>query len=160
MPTSLGCMGAQWRAKINSVFKYRYVHMFHVVCRMRYEMNYLKQNITSLIYSFKYHSTLTEIECKIHYSFCILVVFENYSYKGPYGTCQRVRWFYLHAVGHPWSNISKLINLCLFVISIHVTSFDIPSASITTETKVGLKVSASGLSMSIHGDWRYKLDSL
>ncbi|XP_071815637.1 bactericidal permeability-increasing protein-like [Apostichopus japonicus] len=43
--------------------------------------------------------------------------------------------------------------------NIHVTRFDIPSASISTVTDVGLKVSASGLSISLHGDWRYKLDS-
>ncbi|PIK37597.1 putative bactericidal permeability-increasing protein [Apostichopus japonicus] len=37
-----------------------------------------------------------------------------------------------------------------------VTSFDIPSSTITTKPGVGLTVSLKGVSLSVHGDWKYK----
>ncbi|PIK61506.1 putative bactericidal permeability-increasing protein [Apostichopus japonicus] len=37
-----------------------------------------------------------------------------------------------------------------------VTSFDIPSSTITTKPGVGLTVSLNGVSLSVHGDWKYK----
>ncbi|KAJ8041435.1 Bactericidal permeability-increasing protein [Holothuria leucospilota] len=44
--------------------------------------------------------------------------------------------------------------------NMHVTSFDIPSASISTKTNVGVTVSASGLYLAMSGDWKYELDSI
>lgn len=44
--------------------------------------------------------------------------------------------------------------------NMHVTSFNIPSASITTKANIGVTISAGGLSAAMHGDWQYRIHDI